>query len=133
MEEGFVEMWHGTTLPVFHRIYHDPHKQLHPGSSCKPTGVYLFSSAHKSKAFGYAPCFPVIEDTWCRTVIRCAAFQPTKVRDPHTRKKIRLDQSIAQEVYMSGAEVMVLHTRAIDNTDHVVGIDDDGMILNVTM
>ena len=122
-EEGFTETWHGTTLPFFFRIYHAPQKQLKPGPA-RPIGVYLFDNAHKDKAFGYAYCFPLLRTTWCRIIVQCAAHEP---RVPEKRK----DQLYSQLVYMVGVEIEVLRTEALVNAEWVIGVDDDGQILEV--
>ena len=33
-----------------------------------------------------------------------------------------------QNVYMIGAELVILRTEALENSDHVIGVDDDNRI-----
>ena len=128
-EEGFTETWHGTSLPWFFRIYHDPYRQLHPGSA-KPVGVYLFNNAHKNKAYGYASWFPLLRTIWCRIVVHCAAHEPKRIKNDQG-KRIRHDQLYSQLVYMVGAELMIIRSEALDNSDFVIGVDENTQILEV--
>ena len=119
--KGLTETWHGTSLPFFFKIYHAPQKRLRPGSA-KPVRVYLFDNARKDKAYGYANCFPLLRTTWCSIIVHCAAHEP---------KRIRADQLYSKLVYMVGAELWILRTEALDNSDFVIGVDKDEQILDV--
>jgi len=128
-EEGLTETWHGTSLPWFFRIYHDPYRQLHPGSAV-PVGVYLFDNAHKEKAYGYASWFPLLRTIWCRIVVHCAAHEPKRIKNDQG-KRIRHDQLYSQLVYMVGAELMIKRSEALDNSEFVIGVDKNKQILDV--
>ena len=119
--DSLTEMWHGTTLPFFFRIFHSDHKQLFPGCS-KPTGIYLWELARKEKAWGYASAFPLLKGVWIRTIVQVAA---------HGAKKIRVDQMIAQTAYMTGAEIRIQTSKTIYNSDWVVGIDAENNIFDI--
>ena len=51
-------------------------------------------------------------------VVRCAALHPQRLRG---------DQLLPQDVYMFGAEIMILRTEALHRSDHVIGDVDKGI------
>ena len=56
--------------------------------------------------------------------------EPKRIKNDQG-KRIRDDQLYSQLVYMVGAELMIMSSEALDNSEFVIGVDKNKQILDV--